>query len=463
MKKNFYSKNLSTKILFFERSPYMSVEILDLLDNYKIICYNDDSTYSLLKEKWYLFSYLNYTKIRPKEELENDQAIEILLGDQDFINKIVQDKKNSKALFFYMNSNMDALLKQTGISMVLPSYKIQEKLGNKLHLSQICKKLNIISNKDLVFKQVPEEIHKTFLQCQNTLGLPFVVQGALGASGGDTFLISSEKEFKKAVKKINAELKVSKFLNNNIPLSVHICILEDQIIIHGPFLQLMGLPELSANPFQFGGNDTNQSLLTQDFSKRVRDITFKIAKYVKAKGFRGIFGIDYLWDQDTNIVYPQELNTRLVGLTRLLTGMQRDQDIFPDLLRHIEAFSVPCYSQKCKKMCQKDIDFSQHDYSQVIIRNNSGKTINIPKNIEPSIYRIKGNILKNVKPSLFVHDMENDDILITYAVQKDSEVYPGEALARIILKQSVLQNNKYKLEPKAVKIIELIRKNILGL
>jgi len=36
-------------IVFFEHNPYMSVELLDLLNDYKIICYNDDSTYQYLK------------------------------------------------------------------------------------------------------------------------------------------------------------------------------------------------------------------------------------------------------------------------------------------------------------------------------------------------------------------------------------------------------------------------------
>jgi len=31
------------KIVFFEHNPYMSVELLDLLNDYKIICYNDDT------------------------------------------------------------------------------------------------------------------------------------------------------------------------------------------------------------------------------------------------------------------------------------------------------------------------------------------------------------------------------------------------------------------------------------
>lgn len=450
------------KIIFFERSPYMSVEILDLLDDYKIVCYNDDFAYRLLRKKWDLSSYLKYSKTEHDEELENDQAIEILLGDKDFLDKVIQDKKHSKALFFYMNSNMDELLKSAGISMVLPPYGVQEKLGNKLFLSQICDSLNINSNKSLVFKKIPKNINATFIRCQNILGSPFVIQGALGASGGDTFLINTEEELKKAIGKIDGEFKASKFIQNNIPLSVHICVLDNQIIIHGPYLQLMGLPELSSNFSQFGGNDTNQSLLNRAFSDQVRDTTHRIAKYVKAEGFRGIFGIDYLWDQDTSIVYPQELNTRLVGLTRLLTGIQKDQGVFPDLLKHIEAFNTPCYSEKCKKLCQKNIDLSRHDYSQVIIRNNSGKKINVSKNIEPGIYRIEDNVLKKVKSSLFVHDMENDDILITYAVQKGPEIYPGEALARIILKRSVLRHNEYKLEPEAVGIIELIRKSITG-
>lgn len=458
MKNKLFNKTPLGEIFFLERSPFMSVELLDLLNDYKIICYNDDSVYKLLKKKWDLFSYLD---IKFDKNLENDKAIEILLNDKSFLSKVIQNKKHSKALFFYMNQRMDELLKDINMSMLLPPYKVQEKLGNKLYLSNICEKLNITPNKSLIFKKIPRKLSGIFARCQKILGVPFIAQGSLGVSGEDTFLINTEKELEKAAKDLQNGLKVAKYISNNIPVSVHLCISHDQIIIQGPFIQLLGFSELSAKPFQFAGNDTNQSLFNQDFIDEVRDMSFRIGVYVKNEGYRGIFGIDYLWDKDTGAIYPQELNTRFVGLTRLLTGIQKDQSVFPDLLKHIGIFNAPNYSDKCKHLNSKNINFSQYNYSQVIIYNNLPHTTIVSRRIEPSIYQAKNDTLRMVKPSLFMHDMGNNEILITQTAHKDQKIDPGGMIAKIILKRSAVLNGEYKLEPKVVEIIGLIRKHII--
>jgi len=235
----------SLKIIFFEHNPYMSVELLDLLDDYKIICYNDDTTYRLLKKDWDIESYLNTKFI---EEPESDQVVEILLSDKDFLDKVIQDREHSKILFFYMNSKMDELRKKTGMPILLPSFDLQERLGNKIYFSEICKKLGLIRNKIIAFDKLPDDLTDLFKQCREMLGLPFIVQDALGESGRDTSLISTESELKEARKKINGSLKAAKYLANNIPVSVHICILDGQTIIRGPWLQLIGFPELSISP-----------------------------------------------------------------------------------------------------------------------------------------------------------------------------------------------------------------------
>jgi len=79
------SSSLLSTIIFFEHSPFMSVEILGLLKNYMIVCYNDDLPYRLLKKKWNIASYLHYSKSRPVEDLESDQAVEIMLKDRNFL------------------------------------------------------------------------------------------------------------------------------------------------------------------------------------------------------------------------------------------------------------------------------------------------------------------------------------------------------------------------------------------
>ena len=442
-------------IAFFEHNPYMSVELLDLLNDYQIVCYNDDATYRYLKEHWDIESYLNTEFL---EEPESDQVAAIMLGDENFLDRAIQDKASSKILFFYMNKRMDELREKTGMPMLLPSFDIQERLGNKIFLSEICDTLGLAKNKSLPFEKVPEDSAALFEKCKETLGVPFIVQDALGESGWDTSLVKSEEELKEAKKKIKNGLKATKYLSNNIPVSVHVCILENKIIIRGPWLQLIGLPELSASPFRFTGNDTNQTLLSKEFTEEVLVMSQKISQFLKDEGYRGILGIDYLWDKDTGVIYPQEINSRFVGLTRLLTGMQKDQSLFPDLLKHIEAFATPSYTQKAQNLKEGDIDFSDYNYSQVIVRNNESKNIKIHTRLEPGIYKIHDGLLQKSKQSLFMHDMEGDEILITSAAHAGCELWPGEVIVRLILKKSVVDDSEYKLREGAVQLVDMIRK-----
>lgn len=443
------------KVIFFEHNPYMSVELLDLLNDYKIICYNDDTTYQYLKEHWDIESYLNTEFI---EEPESDQVAEIMLGDEGFLNRTIQDRAHSKILFFYMNRRMNELREKTGMPMLLPAFDVQERLGNKIFLSEICDKLGLAKNKSVSFEKVPEDAAELFEKCKETLGIPFIVQDALGESGWDTSLVNSEDELREAKKKIKNGLKAAKYLSNNVPVSVHVCILENKIIIRGPWLQLIGLPELSASPFRFTGNDTNQSLLSKKFIDEVLTVSQKISQFVKGEGYQGILGIDYLWDKDTGVIYPQEINSRFVGLTRLLTGIQKDQSLFPDLLKHIEAFDTPNYTQKAKSLQDGDIDFSNRNYSQVIVRNNESNNIKILTRLEPGIYKIQNCLLQKSKQSLFVHDMEDDEVLITSAAHTGCELWPGEVIVRLILKKSVVDDLEYKLREEAVQLVDVIRK-----
>ena len=447
-----------SKIVFLEHNPFMSVELLDLLKDYKIICYNDDETYRFLKRDWNLESYLN-TKF--DEEPESDKVAETMLGDEAFLSRAIQNKTDSKILFFFMNRRMNEFREKAGIDMLLPPFELQERLGNKRFLSNICQKMFITENKSLSFETIPKDINKLFRVCEESLGAPFIVQDALGESGWDTSLVNSEIELKNALSKIKRELRVTRYISNNIPISVHVCVLEKEIIIRGPWLQLVGLPELSTSPFRFAGNDTNQSLLNKKLIEKVLDLSQSISQFMKNEGYRGILGIDYLWDKNTDQIYPQEINSRLVGLSRLLIGIQKDQGLFPDLLKHITAFGVPSYTEKTNSFHEGSIDFSVNNYSQVIVRNNKFQKVKVKNRLEPGIYKSDKDLLVKTKNSLFVQDMEKDEVLITYAAHKNCQLLSDEVIVRLILKETVIDNSTYKLNNYAKQLVSTIRNQVL--
>ncbi len=439
-------------IFFFETKPFMAVEMLDVLkDNFYLLSYFANDSYEKLKDSGYLVKTYGNTSV----EIDYDNALLNTLKDTNFINSYITTK--DYVLFFGMNEKMDATLKKLRIKMALPELSVQEKLGNKLVLNDMCKSLGIEVNKSLEFTKTPIDTEKLYSACTNELGLPFIIQGGHGASGADTSLINNLESFTVKISKLGNTFKASRYISKHIPLSTHICITKDKIYSEGPFVQLLGFKELAINPFQFSGNDTNQSCIHKDIKKKVLQYNKKIADYAKKLGFKGIMGIDYLWDTQENKVFVQEINSRLVGLTRLLTGIQKEQGITPHLLLHLNEF-VPL-DEYIKESVSKSLD--NRNYSQVYISYNVTEVKNVKNSITPGIYGLVSGKLKILSSSLFVKDMTVDDILITMTVPKGMETYEDQVLLKIILKKSVLENNKYELSKEFKDLVGLLRSELL--
>lgn len=456
MVSRFWNKKRPTtnEIIFFEKYPFMSVELLSLLDNYKIACYYDEPIVRWLQKNWDVETFSNTSLT---VEIESDKAVELMLADAQFMSQLTLKGGDPSGLFFFMSEDMDRLLGKAGIPLLLTPYSIQTKLGDKLNLSDICEQIGLISNQSLVFREKHPDFRRLFEECVSKLGLPLILQGSLGVSGEDTFVIDSINSFREHAEKLKGNFKATRYLRNNIPISVHVCLADHETIVRGPFLQLIGFPELSSKRFQFSGNDTNQTLFNDPLIETVRDMSFKIADYARANGYKGIFGIDFLWDRESNMVYVQELNTRFVGLTRLLTGMQKRHGIKPDIVRHIEAFATPSKFHKNISFIEERIDLPVGNYSQVIVHNNVQTPVTIARYLEPGIYKFQNSKLSKEKSSLFMEDMEEDEVLITYSAHKGTQLEPGGMISRIILARSIISSREYQIEKWAAVLIAQIK------
>jgi hypothetical protein len=243
---------------------------------------------------------------------------------------------------------------------------------------------------------------------------------------------------------------------------MQVCISNEESIIRGPFPQILGFKELSSNPFQFSGGDLNQNLLSKKIKNDAIAYSKRLAAYFKNQGFLGIFGIDYLWDLETDECYLQEINSRLVGLTRLLTGIQKKSRIVPDLVKHINTFLPDEKKYELIDYNQESENNIDCNGSQLYIANNTNKPVLISKYLMPGIYQISNGHLVKKKDSFFMEDLDGvDEFLVTYSAYESSRVSPNGILAKILLNDTVIQNNNYSLTNKAKRIISIVRKSIL--
>lgn len=441
------------QVYFFEKYPFMGVELLKLIKNITLVCYNQDGVFeSLSKEGFSLFSYKNTDFITP---IDSDQAVLKIISDKKFVLDKEIEKNNSGWLFFYMNKKIAEAVNNHKVRLLLPPYKIQEKIGNKLFVSNICKNLGLTQNKSLSFKD-RKDIFVQFDECVSKLGLPFVIQGSFGVSGDDTYLIDNKDKFFKTIEKIDSGIKAAKYLRDVVPISVHLCITEEKTYIEGPFLQIIGFDTLTKNQFQFSGNDTNQSLFTPTMLNRVRKTSEKIAGDMKKRGYLGIAGIDYLWERETDEIYLQEINSRLVGLTRLLTGIQKEQGIVPDLVRHIKIFEPKVVFDASLKDFSP-VDVLHHHYSQIYISNNSKKEVLIKRYLEPGGYKIVDLKLEKISDSLFFEDINEGELIITYSAYEGAIIKKNSLITRMLLKKSVIKDGAYCLNDEIKTIVDFVR------
>jgi hypothetical protein len=450
--------NIPHTVLFFEKSPFMSVELLDTLkDHFQVYSYLQDPAFELLKKSNYrIHSYGNTTLT---QSIDSDIAVNVMLSDREYIKSIVgKYPEEYGAMFFYMSKEMSKSLLATGIPLDLPNYSIQEKLGNKINLNEIGNKLNITVNNSIHFDLSKKEGDLNFFGLRTKqFGLPFIIQGELGVSGEDTFLIHSLEELISKIGNKRGKYKANRYIKTNYPISVHCCITEQNDYIEGPFLQIIGFPELASNSFQFSGNDTSQDLLSTEVVRNANDATKKVLKYARNLGYRGILGIDFLWDRVTNKVYLQEINSRLVGLTRLLTGIQKAQGITPHLIHHINQFNkLPNIHEVDKK-----ISLDGHNYSQIYIAHTGLDEVTIKRQIIPGIYSINNGRLNYVSSSLFIRTLGLNEILINFAAYLGSVVHANQMIAKIVIKDTALSKNSYILSDKTKEIVRILKSEML--
>ncbi len=245
---------------FVEKTPFMGVELLDLLENYNCVSYNRDSaSKSLIKRGFKIIPYQDKKIIKP---IDSDRAVIEILKNKKFVKNNIKLDDTGGLLLFYMDSEINDLVKENDLNLLLPQYNLQQLLGDKLQVSFLTEQLNLPAYKSLNYSSTSKNQKKDFVACAENLGLSFIVQGEQGVSGEDTRLIHEEDEFINFSKK-NKRFKASYYVKKSISISMQICITSNELIIRGPFPQILGFKELSSNLYQYSGGDLNQQIISK--------------------------------------------------------------------------------------------------------------------------------------------------------------------------------------------------------
>lgn len=201
---------------------------------------------------------------------------------------------------------------------------------------------HIFMDLDIMLDTSSDDSYERYSQ---QFGPRFVVQDNIAGGGRGTYIISSADDMEACIRTLAVERKgthvvISEFITG-IERSMQVFVSADHIV-KGPLQQqLVRNPEL-LDPHGRGGVFFCGGRFVFDASSKIKAqvdaITATISETLKAVGYRGVFGTDFLVDDKEN-VYAIEVNARTTGLLPLLNEQQVDLPLY--LLHILELTKQP--------------------------------------------------------------------------------------------------------------------------
>lgn len=256
-----------------------------------------------------------------------------MLENPEVIRYIKLHSHETPDLLVFKNDELiESLARKNGFNLRNPSFKLGQELENKINFSKFAEEVG-------AFKQPEYEIFEklsdlNYSSLSQKYGIEFVIQFIFGHTGSGTFFIHSKDELEEL--KLKYPLRKGKISRKikGYSYTINACITKLGVVIGGLTEQITGIPELTSSLGGTVGNDFTQRHLN-DFSRsEIISKTMQFGEALRQKGHKGIFGLDFLIEKETNEIYVIEANIRQVASSTYASYLQRINRQVPIMLWH---------------------------------------------------------------------------------------------------------------------------------
>lgn len=464
--KNFLNSTLNPQDFFYVVTFPKDALTIENLFPYNIVCFDDHPIIDLISAaKINIFSLDREAKDDPKR-----RSTSVLLHHPQTIKWINSISKNPHIIVFKPSPSLEKICQQNNWKLIANPAKLNRQIENKINFSQIIDKLSLPQPK-IFTKKLHEVDFKTITK---KLGNDFFLQFPRGFAGSSTFNIKSEKEFAQIQSQyLNYPTKFSAKINGPT-YTLNACVTKNyQTIVQKPFFQITNIPELNSSPGGTCGNiysschclPNNKYLKSwdQNLSKiesksflnspdPLNQINLPIIKdtkvfgeYLSQLGYRGIFGLDFVIDQDSGQHHFIECNPRLTASIPMISKLQIKNNEIPLIAIHILEFSNTPYELSENSI--HTISQNPSMGSQIIFRNTTPNPITPPIKLESGIYTLNQTpeniyelqeiVLHHSSDMLFlrpgkdIQDIKNEQEFLILAEPSDKNISPDIEYLRI--------------------------------
>lgn len=169
------------------------------------------------------------------------------------------------------------------------------------------------------------------------LGSEFVVQFDRGHTGSSTYFVKNENEYLDLVKQFPyREARILKLINGKT-YTLNACMTQNGIYAGGLSEQLTGIDGLTAKKGGTVGNNFNHNLDSGVIDLILEELN-KLQFLLGRNGYKGLFGLDFILDNESGNVYIIEMNARQTMSVAFHGALQRMLSQVPLGILHVAEF-----------------------------------------------------------------------------------------------------------------------------
>ena len=383
---------------------------------------------------------------------ENSKTISILKENK--IIKLLQSYKAKPVLLIYrMSKGLVEIFAEHDWTIVGSDYNVRKKYDNKIDINQLLQETSLPVPPYMISSQ--DNIDYT--KIVKSLGDKIVIQFPISYSGSGTFIIRSKEDFhttisserfkKQKKKNTLGKIRITKYVNRKLSPVMGVCCTKEGIVYTDLYHQIIDAPEVVSKEKGTGiycGNEWTSAKFSESIKKQAYNAAEKIGSYLQNKeSYKGYFGLDFILDNETETLYPIEVNVRLIGSFPVFSMLQ---EVHKQPL--IQAIQILQYLDRDDYVL--DVESLNREMkgnmegSYLIMYSKSGKAVYNQGELEAGIYQVgEAGDVKFSRHSYSLLDLRGqDEFLVSHGVPyRNTKFEDYKTIINIITKGSFMDMN----------------------
>ena len=452
-----------TRIIFVGRTPYTKIipSLFLKKERYVIYSLHDCKEIDTLRQYCPVYSF----EEKFPERVGKINSVAMLVHSKEFQNNFLKSQKGRYALMFnVLTEHLHSFSTNKNIALLGNNPKLPSTIGQKIYFRTTLKQLGLPCPTSMVIERT-NFLRGRFNDFRNRLGGAFVCQrgdDSEAIDGMNTIFVRNEIDFRRALEEFSKREERTRrlFLTKLIegyPVNMLGCVVGGPKILTSPLQsQLIDLPELLQGEQprgRFMGLDWGLRSWGEEIELEAERVLQKIGSHLYERwGYRGIYDIDFIWDERNNRIFPIECNPHFTSSFPFDIAICLDKGLPPFELFHLgELMGISAdYNFETLKSLYKQPVAASHVYI------NASKVDEMRPDIQVGISRMgEDGRVEFARAGVFPWDVrDKSEFLLIDAVYKKGQKLPkGNRIFQLFFPCSVAESSE-RLKPEYRKITQ---------